>query len=79
MRFFFHLAGAVMDRDLVGHELSGINAARGEASRVLGEYVRDHPSCIWGGRELRVEVTDTNGLMFFAVVMAGLDTPLVRQ
>ena len=79
MQFFFHFTGAVSKSDTKGIDLSGMAAAREKAAALICEYVRDHPKAIWGGKELHLEVSDSNGLVFFAIMMAGFDAPLIQQ
>ena len=76
--YFFNLAGAVYDPDVDGIELPTIGAARLEAAKHAGELLRDRPGLVWGGEELRVEVTDSNQLVLFTVIVLGVDAPSSR-
>lgn len=73
MRYFFNLAGAVLDPDKEGVELDTLVDARKEAVRDLGVYIRDQPHLIWSGEELRMEVTDANRLILCTVIVFGID------
>jgi hypothetical protein len=75
MLCFFNLAGAVYDPDVEGIELASIGDARIEAARFAGELIRDQPNLAWAGEEMRVEVTDTNQLILFTIIVVGVDAP----
>lgn len=75
MLCFFNLAGAVYDPDAEGMEMSSLASARIEAARFIGKYVRDKPDVVWGGEEIRVEVTDANRLILFTIIVLGVDAP----
>jgi len=75
MRYFFNLAGAVYDPDNTGLEFATMGEARLEAARHAGELLRDRPGAVWQGEELRVEVTDSNQLVLFTVIVLGVDAP----
>jgi hypothetical protein len=74
-----NLAGAAYDPDVEGIEMATIGDARIEAARYVGEFVRDHPSLVWSGEEVRVEVTDANQLVLFTIVVFGVDAPAVAD
>jgi hypothetical protein len=73
MLFFFNLAGAVYDPDVVGVELPTLVEARSQAAIHAGELLRDRPGLAWEGEELRVEVTDENQLVLFTVIIFGVE------
>ncbi len=75
MRCFFNLAGAVYDPDNQGVEMATLLDARREAVRFIADYVREKPDLVWGGEELRVEVTDAAQLVLFTVIVLGVDSP----
>lgn len=75
MRYFFNLAGAVHDPDNEGIELPSLGDARVLAATHAGEILRDRPGVVWGGEELRVEVTDENRLVLFTLIVLGVDSP----
>jgi hypothetical protein len=78
MRFFFNLAGAVYDPDNDGYELPSLGDARLMAATHAGEFLRDRPGVVWGGEELRIEVTDENQLVLFTLIVLGVDSPVTK-
>ena len=74
MLFFFNLAGATYDPDVVGIELPSMADARIAAAVHAGELLRDRPGLAWEGEELRVEVTDANQLVMFTVIVFGVES-----
>lgn len=77
MRYFFNVAGAIYDPDVVGHEIASISEARTMAVRYASEMLRDHPTVVWAGEDFRVEVTDDERLQLFTVIVLGIDAPVV--
>ena len=75
MLCFFNLAGAVYDPDVEGTEMASLADARLEAVRYIGEFIRDRPDVVWMGEEVRVEVTDSQQLVLFTVIVLGVDSP----
>lgn len=75
MLCFFNLAGAIHDPDNDGVELSSMGAARREAARHIGQLIYDDPDVVWGGEEVRVEVTDVRRSVLFTIVVLGVDGP----
>jgi hypothetical protein len=73
MRFYFHLAGAVQNPDNEGIELASISEARTMAVQSAAELIRDRPHVVWAGEEVRLEVTDSNQLLLFTVIVFGVD------
>jgi hypothetical protein len=78
MRFFFNLAGAVYDPDNEGTELASMSDARIEAVKFAGQFLKDQPEVVWLGDELRVEVTDSNQLILFTVIVFGVDAAAAK-
>ena len=76
--FFFNIAGAVFDPDVVGVELPSLDEARLVAAKHVGEILRDRPGLAWQGEELRVEVTDAAQLVMFTVITVGVNAPAAR-
>jgi hypothetical protein len=74
VRYFFNLAGAVYDPDNEGIELETLDAARRMAVQSAAELIRDRPEVVWMGDEVRVEVTDSNRLVLFTVIVVGVDS-----
>ncbi len=75
MRYFFNIAGSVVDPDDEGIDLSGLSEARIEAVRFAGEYLRERPQVMWLGDEFRVEVTNHEQLILFTFIAIGVDAP----
>lgn len=79
MRYFFNLAGAVHDPDDEGHELENLGQARHQAVKFAGEYMRDRPEVVWLGDELRLEVTNSNRILQFTLIVLGVDAPAAQR
>jgi hypothetical protein len=79
MLCFFNLAGAIYDPDREGMEMPSLAAARVEAARYAGEFIRDHPKLVWTGEEVRVEVTDSTQMILFTIIVLGIDSPATMQ
>ena len=75
MRYFLNIAGSDYDPDVEGYDLPSMHEARLMAAKHAGELLRDRPGLAWSGEELRVEVTDSNQLVLFTVIILGLDSP----
>ncbi len=43
------------------------------AVQSAAELIRDRPEVVWAGEEVRVEVTDSNQLVLFTVIVIGVD------
>ncbi|MGZ3258786.1 MAG: DUF6894 family protein [Croceibacterium sp.] len=76
MRYFFNLAGAVYDPDKQGHELADLAAARFLLVELAADMLRDRPQLAWTGEEFRVEVTNSDRLLLFTVIVIGVDAPV---
>ena len=66
-RFYFHTENGGSHPDEEGVVLSGLDEARHEAARALGEMVRDQPDTFWIQGGLRLTVTDDRGLVLFVL------------
>jgi phage terminase large subunit-like protein len=75
MRYFFNLAGAIYDADVEGYELPTFGDARIMAAKHASEILRDRPGAVWEGEELRVEVTDSQQIVLFTLIILGVDNP----
>ncbi|WP_057884237.1 DUF6894 family protein [Tsuneonella troitsensis] len=75
MRYFFNIAGAVIEPDDDGHEISNLSDARIQAVKFAAEYLRDRPELLWLGEEFRVEVTDVDRHTLFTFIAVGVDAP----
>ena len=78
MRYFFNLAGAVHDPDNEGHELADLAAARMLSVELASDMLREDPKLAWTGEEFRVEVTNSERLLLFTVIVIGVDAPVSR-
>ena len=78
MRYFFNLAGAVHDPDNEGHELADLAAARMLSVELASDMLREDPKLAWTGEEFRVEVTNSERLVLFTVIVIGVDAPVSR-
>jgi hypothetical protein len=74
MKYFFNLAGAVYDPDVLGVELPALSDARVMAAQHAGELLRDRPGLAWLGEELRVEVSDSDQVTMFTLIVLGVDS-----
>lgn len=54
-------------------ELASLSEARTMAVQSAAELIRDRPEVVWAGEEVRVEVTDSNQLVLFTVIVIGVD------
>lgn len=72
-RYYFHVCDGTQDIDDHGHELPDDNAARHEAVRYGGGLIHDDPSLLLKDQELRINVTNDDGQLRFAVVMIAVD------
>lgn len=50
-----------------GAELKGLDQARVEAARRVGELLREHAAQIWTDEDWRMDVTDEDGLILFVM------------
>lgn len=78
MLCFFNVAGATHDPDVEGMEIASLGDARIEAARYIGEVIRDRPDLVWAGEEVRVEVTDSERLVLFTIMVVGVDAPVLN-
>lgn len=73
-RYFFNLhGGGGALPDLEGTELTGLDMARSEAIRTVGEILSDGDSAFWDGHGLRMEVKDEAGRLLL-VLQFSIDT-----
>lgn len=79
MLYFFNVAGAAYDPDVEGFELPSLSEARLMAATHAGELIRDRPGLAWTGEELRVEVTDSDRVLLFTVLVLGVDSPAAKE
>jgi hypothetical protein len=79
MKYFFNLAGAVYDPDVVGIDLPSLGDARVMAAKYASELLRDRPGLAWLGDELRIEVTDSKQLKLFTLIVLGVNAPAISS
>jgi len=72
MRFFFNLSGATHTRDDEGTELPTIADARLMAAKHAGELLADQPELAWHKEEFRVEVTTSDQVVLFTLIILGV-------
>jgi hypothetical protein len=75
VRYYFNIAGAVVEPDKTGVEFATMSDARIAAVKSAAEYLRDRPELVWLGEEFRVEVTDEDHRLLFTFVAVGVDAP----
>ena len=79
MRYFFNQMDGEVNLDDEGVDFDSFGEARLEAVRYAASVLRDHPTLIWTGQDFRVEVTDTNKLILFTVIVVGVDAPAAKN
>ncbi len=72
-RFYFHSSSGRAELDEEGVELADIAAARLEAARYAGHLLADDPALVDDTVSLRIEVTDEDGCLCCAVIVAAVD------
>ncbi len=80
MRYFFDIPDLKVPADRLGREFATASEARKHATCFLGDTLRGDPDLPWEGRELRVEVTRSDGAAVFTLMVATfgpLDDPAV--
>jgi hypothetical protein len=60
-------------RDLVGTEFPDLNAARLEAVRIAGEWLRDNADTVAEQQALRFDVSDENSKILTTIAVSILD------
>lgn len=75
-RFFFSVeGGSLPGDDCEGMELAGHEEARVEATVMLGKMLSDDAQGFWTAKELRLTVSDENGMILFVVDISGIEAP----
>jgi hypothetical protein len=65
IRYHFTTINGHVAADVEGTELRNLDEARVEATRLIGQILRDHPDRIWEKGKLGVQVyTDDNDFLF---------------
>jgi hypothetical protein len=78
-RYFFHTEDGRSFHDGDGTILAGVDDARIEAARVLGQLVNEHPADIWHEEPFRMTVTDEGGLVVFVLDIAAVVSPAAAR
>ncbi|MDP3660287.1 hypothetical protein [Phenylobacterium sp.] len=73
--FYFHTQDGAPLSDSDGTELEDADAARIEASRILGQLVEERPSHIWLDHDFRITVMDESGAVLFALALTEATMP----
>lgn len=77
--YHFHVHDGYELPDREGHDLPDLAAARRFAVRLCGELIRDHADAFWTHGDWRMDVTDADGLMLFALHFSAIEAPSVRH
>jgi hypothetical protein len=75
MLYFFRKCGETCDRDGPGCDLATDYDAQIEAVRFAARSLQEHPEQVFSNEDFRVEVTDSDDLAIFAVVVLGITSP----
>ena len=78
-RYFFNVKKDNHLPDVEGVELPGLEAARLEAVRVMGEDLKGHPDAFWDDEEWQIAVSDERGLVLFTVYCAAMCSSAVPR
>lgn len=72
--FFFDLTGGLVAEI----DLPNVQQAKHEATRYLGEVIRDRGEKFWATSDLILAVSDENGLVLFTLEVVGNDAPALK-
>jgi hypothetical protein len=72
-QFYFHTEDGRTIADDEGLDLATLADARIEAVRVLGDMLRENPHEVLDTGALRLTVTDSSGLIYFALDLSATD------
>lgn len=67
MRYYFHAEDGRSFHDEEGTELADDDAARIEATRVLGQLLNEDPMQVWRDAAFSIRVADAGGAPLFAL------------
>jgi hypothetical protein len=79
MRFHFHTKDGRCYPDEDGIDLPGLDAARVQAVRVLGDLLTHAPSLFLEDCSLQVIVTDSDQLTLFCIEVSYIAAPALSQ
>jgi hypothetical protein len=68
-RYFFHLEHVRVVADRVGSEHADLDAAKLHAVKSLASALADEPEAFWGADVFRMQVSNADGLLLFAIEM----------
>lgn len=68
-RYFFHTTNGKRTTDAEGIDLPNASAAQTTAIKLAGELLKDAPDLLQETTDLKVDVTDSNGCVLFAVLV----------
>ena len=54
-------------------ELEGMDEARIEAARRVGDLLNEHAKQLWADQDWRMDVTDQRGLILFTIQVSAMD------
>ncbi|RVT90342.1 DUF6894 family protein [Sphingomonas crocodyli] len=74
-RYHFNFVDGRFHSGADSHDFESYAEARLAAVSTLGQMLRDHPTSPFGDDDLRVEVTDDNGLILLSVIVAAIEAP----
>lgn len=74
-KYFFQVAGGSHVLDVDGTELPNASAARIQGIKFAGEILRDMPTLLYETADLKIDVTDENGLVLFTVLVTTMGSP----
>jgi hypothetical protein len=72
--FFFDLTGG----PVAEIDLPNVQQAKREATRYLGEVIRDQGEGFWATSDLILVVSNENGLVLFTLEVVGNDAPALK-
>lgn len=75
--FNIHDGFDLPDRD--GHELPDLAAAKRFAVMLGGELIRDHADAFWKHGDWRMDVTNADGLLLFALHFTAVEAPALHH
>ena len=74
-RYFFHLEHVRLVKDPEGSEHADLDAAKLHAVKTLARALTDEPGVFWDADVFRMNVSDSDGLVLFAIEMFATMAP----
>lgn len=78
-RYFFHTEDGSSRLDHEGQDLADDTLAKIEAVRLLGQMLKDEPAGFWDHKELKLIVTDADGMILFALDLSAIEAPAIAS